>query len=48
MVTIKLSKDKNTIWLGHSQFGPDILVIVNLVFIIYNLQSIWSLHFGST
>ena len=48
MVTIKLSKDENIIWLGHNQFGPYILVIVNLVPIIYNLQSIWSLHFGST
>ena len=31
-----------TFW-GHNQFGHYILVVVNLVLIIFNLQSIWSL-----
>ena len=28
---------------GYNQFGPYILITVNLVPIIFNLQSIWSL-----
>ena len=31
-----------TFW-SHSQFSPYILVLVNLVHIIFNLQSIWFL-----
>ena len=45
----KLQKEKGentvlvpTFW-GHNQFSPYILVAVNLVPIIFNLQSIWSL-----
>ena len=39
--------DENTIlvltfWV-HNQFDPYILVADNLVFVIFNLQSIWSL-----
>ena len=41
----KKKKSENTIlvstfW-GHSQFGSYILVLVNLILIIVNLQSIW-------
>ena len=43
----KLIEGKNTVLIpifwSYSQFGPYILGIINLVFVIFNLQSIWFL-----